>query len=271
MPRRMIRGCEYYVEEAGTGQDTIVFLHGLFMSGRAWHNQVLALRSRFRCVSVDLRGHARSSSPSDGYGMDDLADDVVQLIQAAGYGPVHLVGCAMGSTIAMHLALRRPELVRSLTLMSATANAEDGARGRNLWLTGVLMQIVGIRPFARTLMKKLFAEHFLRDEDRAIQVDHWRNEFRKHNASGVARALRAYARRDSLVDVAGRIRPPTLILAGERDTICHVRESRALNESISGSRYVTSQKAAHCPPVETPDAVSEALTGFLSSLKPRNH
>lgn len=271
MPRRMIRGCEYYVEEAGTGQDTIVFLHGLFMSGRAWHNQVLALRSRFRCVSIDLRGHARSSSPSDGYSMDDLADDVIQLIQAAGYGPCHIVGCAMGSTIAMHLALRRPEMIRSLTLMAATAEAEEGAIGRQLWMTGFLMQMVGTRPFARTLMRRIFGEHFLRDEDRRIQVDHWRNEFRKHNAKGVARALRAYARRDSLVSVAGRIRPPTLILAGEQDSICHIRESRALNETISGSRFVTSPKAAHCPPVETPDAVSEALTGFLSSLQPRSY
>ena len=269
MPRRMVRGCEYYVEEAGTGQETIVFLHGLFMSGRAWHNQVLALRSRFRCVSVDLRGHARSSCPRDGYSMDDLADDIVQLIQAAGYGPSHIVGCAMGSTVAMHIALRRPELIRSLTLMAATARDEEGAQRRKLWLTGLLMQFVGVRPFARTLMRRLFGEHFRRDEDRRIQVDHWLNEFRKQDARGVGRAMRAYARRDSLIDVVGRLRPPTLILAGERDTICDQRESRALNDAISGSRFVTSPKAAHCPPVETPDEVSEALTGFLSSLQPR--
>lgn len=271
MRRRMIRGCEYYVEEAGTGQDTVVFLHGLFMSGRAWHNQVLALRSRFRCVSIDLRGHARSSSPSDGYSMDDLADDVIQLIQAAGYGPSHLVGCAMGSTIAMHLALRRPEMIRSLSLIAATADGEDGARGRQLWMTGLMLQLLGTRPFARPLMRKIFGEHFLRDDDRRIQVDHWRNEFRKHNPIGVGRALRAYARRDSLTSVAGRIRPPTLILAGEKDSICHIRESRALNETISGSRFVTSPKAAHCPPVETPDEVNEALIGFLSSLQPRSY
>ena len=267
MPRRLIRGCDYYVEEAGTGQDTIIFLHGLFMSGRAWHNQVLALRNRFRCVSIDLRGHSRSSSPGDGYAMDDLADDIVQLMQAAGYGACHVVGCAMGSTVAMHLALRRPELVRSLTLIAATADGESGSAAR-LWLSGVLMQMMGLRPFAGTLMRRLFGGHFLRDDDRRIQVDHWRTEFRKHDA-GVARALRAYARRDDLNDVAGRIRAPTLIVSGGRDTIRPPAATRALNELMSGSRFVTCPEAAHCPPVETPDEVSEALTGFLSSLKPR--
>lgn len=269
MARRMIRGCEYFVEEAGTGQETVLFVHGLFMSGRSWHNQFLALRNRFRCVAIDLRGHARSSTSKDGYLMDDLADDIVQLMQTANYGPAHIVGCAMGSTVAMHLALRRPELVRSLTLMAATAAEEEVENRRRLWLTGIMIRLFGTRLFTPVLMRKIFGQHFLRDKDRRIQVDHWRNEFRKLDATGVSRALRAYARRDSLESVVGRIRAPTLILAGEQDTICHELDSRALVDAISGSRYVTSPNAAHCPAVETPDEVSEALIGFLGSLQPR--
>ncbi len=269
MPKRMIRGCEYFVEEHGTGQETIVFIHGLFMSGRAWHNQVLAMRSRYRCVEYDLRGHGRSGSPSGGYDMEDLADDLIQLIQTARYEPCHLVGGAMGATVAMHIATKRPELVKSLTLLAATSDAEEAQRKRQMQLLALGIRLLGMRPFASRMMQKVFGQHFLRDEDRRIQVEHWRTEFKKRDAKGLSQAVRAYARRKDLSADVGRIRAPTLILAGERDEICPPSESQMLNQAISGSRYVTSPKAAHCPAIETPEEVSEALNGFLSSLQKR--
>ncbi len=269
MPRRMIRGCEYYVEENGTGQETVLFIHGLFMSGRAWHNQVLALRSRFRCVTLDIRGHSRSGSPRGGYDMDSLADDMIHLIEVGNYSPAHIVGCALGATVAMHIATKRPELVRSLTLMSATSEEEEAPRRRQFWLMSIAMRLLGTGVFSRTLMRNIFGDHFRNDEDRKIQVRHWRTEFGKHDAKGISQALRAYARREDLSGLVGRIRAPTLIFTGEQDTVCPPAQGIALNRAISGSRFVTSPMAAHCPPVETPDEVSEALTGFLSSLQPR--
>ncbi|MEM6640369.1 MAG: alpha/beta hydrolase [Pseudomonadota bacterium] len=269
MSRRMIRGCEYFVEEAGTGLHTVIFLHGLFMSGRAWHAQALALRNRYRCVSLDLRGHARSSAPTRGYAMPEIATDIARLISTGQYGPCHIVGCAMGATIALHLALDRPELVRSLTLISATAHGDSVERKRQYQALGFAMRLIGPKLFAGRLMQNLFGQHFLRDEDRRIQVEHWHNEFCRQDGSAMARSLRAYAQRDTLTERVGDINIPTLVLAGERDTICPVRESKALADAISGARCLTSAKAAHCPPVETPDEVSDALTGFLTSLQPR--
>lgn len=267
MTKRMIRGCAYYVEEHGTGKETVIFIHGLFMSGRAWHNQVLALRSRYRCVEYDLRGHARSGSPGDGYDLDNLADDLIQLIEVSGYAPAHLVACAMGASVAMRIAIKRPELVRSLVLLAASSGNEEPADRRRLQALALGIRLVGTRPFSRRLMRRIFGAHFLHDDDRRIQVEHWHNEFRKCDRKGVSRALRAYARRDDITRDVGRIRAPTLILAGEQDSVCPQAHSQSLNEAISGSRYVTSPLAAHCPAVETPDEVSEALTGFLGSLQ----
>ena len=54
MPNVMINGCNYYYEEHGTGAHTVVFAHGLLLSGRVYHNQVVALRDRFRCLKHNL-------------------------------------------------------------------------------------------------------------------------------------------------------------------------------------------------------------------------
>lgn len=271
MHKRMIRGCEHFVEEHGTGNETVIFVHGLFMSGRAWHNQVLALRSRYRCVEYDLRGQARSASPDDGYELDELADDLIQLIEVGRYGPAHLVGCAMGSSIAMRVAIKRPELVRSLVLLAASAASERGRDRRRLKALALGIRLVGTGPFSKRLMQRMFGDFFLHDEDRQIQVEHWRNEFRKRNRIGMARAVRAYARRNDIGNEVGRIRAPTLILAGEQDSLCPPSECERLHEAISGSRYVTSVLAAHCPAVETPGEVNEALNGFFGSLqRPKN-
>lgn len=269
MPKRMIRGCEYFVEEHGTGKETVVFIHGLFMSGRAWHNQVLALRSRYRCVEYDLRGHGRSASPRGGYDMDNMAEDLLQLIVTGKYGPCHLVGSAMGALIAMHVAIKRPELVRSLTLIAATAEAESEEQKRQFLLLALGVRSLGTGVFAGRLMNTIFAEHFRHDTDRKIQVDHWRNEFKKCDRIGVSQALRAYARRASIMDRVGRIRAPTLVLAGERDTVCPPPACQRLHEAISGSRFLLNQLAGHCPAVETPDSVNEALTGFLAATRHR--
>lgn len=266
MTTRMIRGCSYFVEEHGTGQETVIFIHGLFMSGRAWHNQVLALRSRYRCVEYDLRGHARSGSPPGGYDLDNLADDLIQMIEVSRYAPAHLVGCALGASVAMRVAIKRPELVQSLVLLAAASGDEPPPERRRLAMLALGIRLLGTSVFSRRLMHRTFGEHFLNDADRRIQVEHWHREFRKRDRKGIARAVRAWARRRDLTNEVGRIRAPTLILAGERDRVCPPALCEKLNEAISGSRYVTSPLAAHCPAVETPDEVSEAISGFLGSL-----
>src|SRR5262249_52496727 len=90
--------------------------------------QVAALRDRYRCVTFDLRGHGRSELTTGGYDMDTLADDAVALIERLGGGPVHLVGLPIGGFTGLRVALRQPQLLRSLTLIgSRTFDGSEAA------------------------------------------------------------------------------------------------------------------------------------------------
>lgn len=266
MPTRKINGCDYYYEVHGTGQETVVLAHGLLLSGRVWHNQLLALRDRFRCIEFDFRGHGRSSSPAGGYAIDELAGDLCQLLETNRYTPCHLAGVALGGVVALRLALKRPELVRSLTLISASADEEAPESRRRLKTFGTAMRFLGPKPFTKRVMSKVFAPVFSEDSDRKIQFEHWVSEFQKQDRSGLSQAIHGFANRVAVGGALSRITQPTLIVAGQKDSVFPPEHSKTLHHGISGSRYMEIPEAGHCPPLETPAEVNQALLGFFGTL-----
>lgn len=268
MSAQIFNGCEYFFEEHGTGQETVVFAHDLFMSGRAWHNQLRALRGRYRCIEFDFRGHGRSAVPRSGYNLDGLADDLIQLIHAMGHAPSHLVGTGLGGEVALRVALAQPNLLRSLTVIGASAEAEAEEERRQLRRLALSIALLGRRWHTERVMQRLFADRFLQEQDLAILVNHWRREYMTHDRGGLARAIRGYASRKNIASQVGMIRVPTMVLAGALDRSVAPERMQALNQNISGSRFLRFPDAGHCPPVETPDQVDQALVGFFGALPP---
>jgi 3-oxoadipate enol-lactonase len=96
----------------------VVLLHGHALDLRVWEEATPWLvRGGFRVIRYDQRGHGRSSSPLSGYRWSDHAADLAEVIGNLDAAPAHLVGLSKGGGIALELAVRRPELVRSLTLV----------------------------------------------------------------------------------------------------------------------------------------------------------
>jgi pimeloyl-ACP methyl ester carboxylesterase len=122
----------------------IVLSHGFSLSGRCWHEQVAALRDRFRLVTYDQPGHGRSSAPRSGtYSLDLLADSLATVIQDATdaeRGRLLLVGHSMGGMAVLAFARRHRELfasrVGALLLLSTTARSgtEDLVFGMGIQL-----------------------------------------------------------------------------------------------------------------------------------------
>ncbi|WP_295124538.1 alpha/beta fold hydrolase [uncultured Leifsonia sp.] len=119
-------------DDSGT---TIVFVHGNVSSSLFWQPLMLALPPGARALAVDLRGFGDSETlPVDATrGVGDFADDVAAVLDELGTGAVHLVGWSMGGGVVMRLLLDRPDLVRSLTLVSTVSpygfggTASDGS------------------------------------------------------------------------------------------------------------------------------------------------
>jgi pimeloyl-ACP methyl ester carboxylesterase len=103
------RGLEFHVAEAGSGDDVVLCLHGWPQHWYEWRHLMPALADRHRVLALDLRGFGWSDAPRNGYGKENMATDVLAVLDALGLDRVKLVGHDWGGWIGFLLGLRAPQ------------------------------------------------------------------------------------------------------------------------------------------------------------------
>ncbi len=255
-----------FYNEAGTGPETIVFAHGLVFSGRMFDEQVSALKDRYRCITFDFRGQGQSQVTPDGYDMDSLCEDAAQLIERLDCAPCHFLGFSMGGFVAMRLALRRPELVKSLILADTSADPEPKRNLRKYRLLNLIARRVGPFAVARHVMPMMFSQKFLWDSDRAFKRREMRQQVVANDRIGVTRAVDGVIHRQGVYDELDKIGIPTLVIIGDRDVATPPERSERISERIPDCQLVVIPESGHMTPIEEPGAFNAALEEFLASL-----
>ncbi|MCA9023779.1 MAG: alpha/beta hydrolase [Planctomycetaceae bacterium] len=266
MPVLKVNGAELYYEEHGSGAETIVFAHGLLWSGLMFEKQVAALKDRYRCITFDFRGQGQSEVTQDGYDMDTLCEDAAALIEGLNASPCHFLGLSMGGFIGMRLALRRPELLRSLILVETTADPEPQENVGKYRLLNFISRWIGMGLVAGKVEKIMFGQKFLTDPDRADERKLWRQRAISNHKVGISRATNGVIDRQGVYDDLDKITTPTLILVGDQDLATVPAKSERMHARIAGSQLKIIPGAGHTSSVEEPEAVNAAIEEFLSSL-----
>ncbi|HUY76687.1 MAG TPA: alpha/beta fold hydrolase [Ktedonobacterales bacterium] len=264
MPTTHVNGAQLYYEEHGAGPETIVFAHGLFWSGEMFAAQVAALQDRYRCVTFDFRGQGQSEMTRDGYDMETLAEDAAALIRQLGLAPCHFAGLSMGGFIGMRLALRQPELLRSLILLETSADPEPAENLPSYRKLLTVAQVIGLHPVAGRVMPTMFGQTFMRDPARAQQRAEWQARLAGNQRPGILNATRGVLDRVGVADQLDQIRTPTLIIVGDEDVATKPDRAQRMAERIPGARLVTIPHAGHTSTVEEPAAVTAAIEAFLA-------
>ena len=263
-----VNGVELFYKETGQGPETIVFSHGLLMDHTMFEAQRAAFDRHYRVIAYDHRGQGLSGRSKDlgdgwGEGMDNLATDAAALIQALDAVPCHFAGLSMGGFVGMRLAIRRPALLRSLTLMNTGAQREPWPNRARYGFLAQLVRITGTAPFTRVAVNALFGKSTRRDPQRRAMLEEWTEKIRKRPRH-VADALAAVMERDEITDDELRsINCPTLVIAGEEDTSRPPADSERLAAYIPGARLVRIPGCGHSSALEAPEAVIEAMRGLI--------
>ncbi len=103
------RGVDFHYAEAGGGEEVVLCLHGWPQHWYEWRHLMPALADRYRVIALDLRGFGWSEAPADGYEKENLASDVLAVLDELGIERVNLVGHDWGGWIGFLLCLREPE------------------------------------------------------------------------------------------------------------------------------------------------------------------
>lgn len=265
MPSLTVDGVALHYEERGTGP-AIVFSHGLLWSGRMYRAQVDALSSRYRCITYDHRGQGQSAAPAAPYDMERLTDDAIGLIEELEAAPCHFVGLSMGGFVGLRIALGRPELLRSLTLIDSAADPEPRFNVVKYRAMIAAARVIGLAPFAPIVMRIMFGRAFLEDRNRAALRQEQEDELRALTLPRVVPALESVTKRRPVLAELGRITTPTLVLHGEDDRAISLERAQRTAQAIPRSRFVVLPRAGHTSTVEEPEAVTRELATFLDGV-----
>jgi pimeloyl-ACP methyl ester carboxylesterase len=253
-------GTTIWIESRGQGPD-VLLIAGLSDPAEAWQAQLDGLSDRYRVITFDNRGSGRTPLPDGPMSVAMMADDAAELLRVLRVDRAHVVGFSGGSAIAQELALRHPEAVRSLVLMSTWARAD----AYFTTMTRFWNWMVTEAPDERAMLEAFFLWIYTprAHSDGTVQriIDETLAFPYPQSAEAFQLQLEPFMRHDTLDRLSG-ITAPTLVLAGERDIATPPRLGRVVADVIPGARFEVMAEEAHQPFQESPDVFNARVEAF---------
>lgn len=243
-----------------TGRDdapAVVLSNSLGSTHRMWDAQLDALEDRFRVVRYDTRGHGGSPVPNGPYTIDDLADDVVALLDRLGIERAHVVGLSLGGMTGMRLAARNPDRVDRIALLCTGAQLPPASAWSE---RAALVRAAGSAAVAAAVVERWFTAGYLAAHpDVRIELEHM---VAATPAQGYAGCCDAIAELD-LREQLSTITAPTLAIAGADDPATPPVRLEEIAAGIPDSKLLVVQQAAHLANAEQPGIITPALIAHL--------
>ncbi len=249
----------HYTLDGPPGAPVVTLSHSLATNLSMWAPQVAVLRERFRVLSYDTRGHGGTDHPAGRYTLDQLARDVLALLDGLAIARTHFVGLSMGGMTAQTAALMAPSRFASLTLCDTSSRTAPEARGT--WQERIATaEGQGMEPLVEATIARWFTAPFR--AGRPPIVERVRAMIRSTPPEGYVGCCHAIAPLD-LTKRISAISLPTLIIVGEEDQGTPVAAAQTIQAEIRGSELVVLPHAAHLSNLEQPEAFNRALAEFL--------
>ncbi len=260
-------GTELWVERRGEGPD-VLLIAGLGDPAEAWQPQLDGLADRYRLTAFDNRGAGRTPPPEGRLSGDTMADDAAALLRALEIPNAHVAGFSMGSAIAQVLALRHPEVVRSLVLVSTYARPDALWRAQlNFW-----RWLPEVAPSERAFFEAFFTWVYTPRAHADGSVDQIVEEALAFPHQQSLEAFQAQVNVCLAHDTADRlseIAAPTLVLSGELDIILPPRFGRSVAAEIPNARFEVMAGEAHQPFQEVPGEFNARVDAFWREVEAR--
>lgn len=265
------------------GLDPALYVHGLGGSATNWTDVAALLAGRVDGRAIDLPGFGRSDpAPRGGYRQAALADRVARWIEHDGRGPVHLLGNSLGGAVALRVAAVRPDLVRTLTLISPAMPVVQ-ARSVHARLLPMMLvpnitelaerRVAAIPPerMARMVVEMCWADPSRVHPERLVEAAReqvrrrglaWTTDAYVRSLRGLVTSYLAPGER-SLWRLARQVAAPTLVVWGRQDRLVDVRLAPRTARAVPDSRLMVLDRVGHVAQMEQPRPVARAVAALL--------
>ncbi len=252
-------GIDIRYEISGSGP-WLTLSHSLSCDLSMWAPQLAALEKRFTVLRFDTRGHGGTDAPAGAYTLEQMADDVLGLLDALKIARTHFAGLSMGGMIGQHLALAAPERLDRLLLSSTSSRLPSAARA--LWAERIrVAQEEGMAAHVAPTLERWFTAPFRAAHPGTMA---WIGDLiRATPVAGYAGCAEAIARLD-ITDRLPAVQAPTLVLVGAEDAGTPPAMSEAIAAAIPGARLEVIAEASHLANIEQADTFNRLLLGFLT-------
>lgn len=260
MPYAAVNGTELHYRIDGDRHGSapwIVLSNSLGSDLSMWTPQVESLSKQFRVLRYDTRGHGHSETPKGQYTIDQLAGDVLGLMDTLKIGRAHFAGVSMGGLTGIALAARHGERIDRVVLSNTAARIGSpevwvprAARARN----------EGMVALAEAVLPRWFTAEFIAREPLVLAAI--RDVFAHTDKEGYALNCEAIEATDLRPEAPG-IKAPALVIGGTYDLAAKAEQGRELAAAIPGARYLELD-ASHISNIERADQFTKAVLDFLT-------
>ncbi|UYQ64253.1 alpha/beta fold hydrolase [Streptomyces peucetius] len=267
---------------ARTGLPPALYVHGLGGSSQNWSALMAQLDDAVDGEALDLPGFGDSPPPDDGdYSVTGHARAVIRFLDSGGRGPVHLLGNSLGGSVCTRVAAVRPDLVRTLTLVSP---ALPELRVQRAAVPTGLLALPGVAGLFARMTKDWSPEqrtrgvlalcygdpsrvtdealrHAIEEMERRMSLPYFWDAMAR-SARGIVDAY-TLGGQQGLWRQAERVLAPTLLVYGRKDQLVSYRMARKAAVAFRGSRLLTLPDAGHVAMMEYPETVAQAFRELL--------
>lgn len=248
----------HHVIEGPDDGDVVVLSNSLGSSLAMWEPQVKPLLDNgFRVLRYDTRGHGRSRVPRGPYTLDELAGDVVELLDLLDVPSAHFAGLSLGGMTGMWLGLYAPDRLRSLTLCCTSARPGNP----RMWSDrAAKVRAEGMAEVADGSVTRWFTQAWR--EGHPGTAARMREMTANTRAEGYASCCEVLAGLDLVEDLSG-MWVPTLVISGAEDPALPPGHGRLIAERVPSARFEVVGHAAHLGSFEQPERFNELIIEHL--------
>lgn len=274
MPFAEVNGARLYYSVSGSG-DPIMLIPGLGLDHNYYRLAIPTLSRAMTVVAVDPRGIGQSSKPTQEYSVEAWADDFASLVKSLGKGSMHILGTSLGGAMALALAVRAPEAVKTLTVVGAFSEL-DRAAVLNFNLRARLIERLGMSDEVADYMGLWTMTRDFVNSDVGYSQMKANQAIIKQNSSELylkfVRSVLAWGR-----DLPGQEKEPkftsqlpkidarTLVVGSGNDQLIPLALSEKIAQNIKGAKLHVMPDGGHIPFIEKPDEITKIVLDFVGA------